>query len=68
MEHLRDGATGRADLLSLSSSPEPLIVAAAVGAALSGDPEAVSDLVSATDEALSALGPWLAGNALVEVS
>lgn len=64
LEHLRDGATGRASLVTLSAAPEPLIVAAAVGASLSDDPEAVTGLVSATDDALAAIGPWLSGNAL----
>lgn len=64
LEHLRDGATGRADLLTLSSSTDPLIIAAAVGATLSEDPEAVSEIIGASEEARAALGPWLSGNAL----
>ena len=63
IEHLRDGATGRASLRSLSSSPEPLIVAAAVGASMSDDAEAVETLVREAETVLASVGPWTSGNA-----
>lgn len=62
LEHVRDGATGRASLRSLAAAPEPLIVAAAVGASLSGIPEAVDCLIVEAGNALRAVDPWISGN------